>query len=160
MQTFTDALGKTRTFTLSIDTVIKIRSALDVDLLDVINADDIFDPEASLSKLSRDPVLLCQVLHIAIGGDFDEFAQSMHGDAIANATAAYLRELMFFFPPEARETIQHTFDQHGQVQKAILTRTRTEVDRMTADSLDRLRKPMRGTSSGNVPDVSSSTPDH
>ena len=55
MHTFNDTLGRTWTVTITVDAIRRIRSLLDINLLDAIEGN-------LLERLVMDPVLLCDIL--------------------------------------------------------------------------------------------------
>ena len=59
MKTFTDNAGNTWSLSITVDAVKRVRSLLNVNLMDVIEG-------TLLEKLSADPVLLCDVLFAVV----------------------------------------------------------------------------------------------
>ncbi len=55
MHTFNDTLGRTWTVTITVDAIRRVRSLLDINLLDAIEG-------KLLERLVMDPVLLCDIL--------------------------------------------------------------------------------------------------
>ena len=102
MKTFRDNAGRTWSVTVDVTAVKRVRSLLDVNLLDVLDG-------KLIERLAVDPVLLCDVLYALVkpeadaGGVSDEeFGRAMAGDAIEHATTALLEELADFFPQGKR----------------------------------------------------------
>ena len=106
MRTFQDNAGRTWTVTVNVDAVKRVRSLLDVNLLEVVDG-------KLIERLAADPVLLCDVLYALVKPDADarqvsdqDFGRGMAGDAIDLATTALLEELVDFFPQGKRRLLQ------------------------------------------------------
>lgn len=106
MRTFKDNAGRTWTVTVNVDAVKRVRSLLDVNLLEVVDG-------KLIERLAADPVLLCDVLYALVKPDADakqvtdqDFGRGMAGDAIDLATTALLEELVDFFPQGKRRLLQ------------------------------------------------------
>ena len=98
MRTFADNAGRTWTVAINVDAVKRVRHLAGVNLLEIVEG-------TLIEKLIRDPVLLCDVVYAACKPEADargitdeEFGRSMAGDAIEQATAALLEDLVGFFP--------------------------------------------------------------
>lgn len=101
MHQFTDNAGKTWGITLTIQSVKEIRDICKVDLV----ADDI----GEMLKQLSDPVLLIDVLFVCVrhqadsaGVSPEEFGRSFVGDTLEVASAAFIDELLDFFPRRRR----------------------------------------------------------
>ena len=97
MKTFNDNAGRTWTLSVNIAAVKRVRSLLDVDLLELADG-------KLLERLVGDPVLLCDVIYCLLKPEADaaqvgdeDFGRAMAGDAIDCATEALLEELVAFF---------------------------------------------------------------
>lgn len=119
MKRFTDADGSDWIVTLNTTVVKRVRSLLDVDLLDIADG-------KLIDRLSSDPVLLVDVIYVVVKPEADarkvtdeQFGEKMRGDAIAQATDALLDELVDFSPsPRMRSILGR-----------LLTASRTARDR-------------------------------
>lgn len=105
MKTFTDSGGNTWSIAVNVGTIKRVRSALDVNLLDAVEG-------KLIERLVSDPVLLCDVIFVlcqpesmARGISDEEFGLAMAGDAIDAATTALLEELVAFFPSGKRQVL-------------------------------------------------------
>ena len=95
-----------REWNLYIDIPIarKIRTVLDVDILDI---------QEGLTAVSEDPILLCDVLYMlcqeqaeSLGVSDEQFGQALVGEAIESACSAFVEALMDFSPPRRRKILQ------------------------------------------------------
>ena len=110
MKVFKDNLNRPWTIVVNVATVKRVRSLLDVNLLDVVKLDKKDKPNIDLlEQLASDPVLLCDVIYCICKPDADlqnisdeDFGAAMGGDAIEHATTALLEELVDFFPEAKR----------------------------------------------------------
>jgi hypothetical protein len=105
MKTFTDNTGRTWSIAINVGAVKRVRSGLDVNLLDAVEG-------KLIERLVSDPVLLCDVIFVlcqqeaeARGITDEQFGQVMAGDAIDSATSALLEELVDFFPSGKRQVL-------------------------------------------------------
>ena len=106
MKTFTDNANRQWNVSVTVDAVKRVKSLLDVDLMDAAAG-------KLIQQLSDNPVLLCDVIYCVIKPQADEkditdedFGKAMAGDAIDQATSAFLEELVNFFPSRKREMLQ------------------------------------------------------
>lgn len=106
MKTFKDNAGRTWTVTVDVSAIKRVRSLLDVNLLEVLDG-------RLIERLAGDPVLLCDVLYALVKPEADakgitdeDFGRAMAGDAVEHATTALLEELVDFFPQGKRRLLQ------------------------------------------------------
>ena len=106
MKTFTDNAGREWNISVTVDAVKRVRSLLDVDLMEAAAG-------KLIQQLADNPVLLCDVIYCIVKPQADEkeitdedFGKTMAGDAIDQATAAFLEDLVNFFPSRKREMLQ------------------------------------------------------
>jgi len=105
MKTFNDNTGNTWSIAINVGTIKRVRSLLDVNLLDAVEG-------KLLEQLIHDPILLCDIIYVVCepdaakrGVNDEEFGQAMAGDAIDAATTALLEELVDFFPNGKRQIL-------------------------------------------------------
>lgn len=96
MRTFKDNAGRAWTLSVDVSAVKRTRSLAGIDLLDL---------KGTLSRLEKDPILLCDALWAivkpeadAAGVDEDAFLSALAGDCIEVASRALLAELVDFSP--------------------------------------------------------------
>ena len=114
MKSFTDNLGRTWTLVVNVAAIKRVRALCGVDLNAIVEIDKENNPTAELlERLSTDPVLLVDVLYAVCKTECDqkgvsdeEFGAAMAGDAIEQATAALLDEVVDFFPTAKRAALQ------------------------------------------------------
>ena len=114
MKSFTDNLGRTWTLVVNVAAIKRVRALCGVDLNAIVEIDKDNNPTAELlERLSTDPVLLVDVLYAVCKTECDqkgvsdeEFGAAMAGDAIEQATAALLDEVVDFFPTAKRAALQ------------------------------------------------------
>ena len=110
MKCFKDNQNRNWTIVVNVATVKRVRSLLEINLLDVVKLDKNDKPNVDLlEQLAADPVLLCDVIYCICKPDADtqgisdeDFGAAMGGDAIEHATTALLEELVDFFPEAKR----------------------------------------------------------
>lgn len=159
MREFKDSQNRTIQVAVNVAVVKAVRSALNIDLIAGALDGSIYQ------KLIEDPVLLVDVLYVACREDLDRlqiddlaFGRAMAGDAIANATQAFLEELGDFFPATRRALLQKALTKLQAMDRKVVERAEAiidspELDRQIDELLERL-----GTSSGNAPALSASSP--
>ena len=114
MKSFTDNLGRTWTLVVNVAAIKRVRALCGVDLNAIVEVDRNNNPSAELlERLSTDPVLLVDVLYAVCKTECDQkgvtdedFGAAMAGDAIEQATAALLDEVVDFFPTAKRVALQ------------------------------------------------------
>ncbi len=159
MKTFNDNAGRTWTIAINVDAIKRVRSLLDVDLLEIVEG-------KLIEKLIRDPVLLCDVVYAvckpeadAKGVSDEDFGRAMAGDAIEHATKALLEDLVGFSPsPRDRANLQRVLATTWNV----MDRARDLVEkRLESGELEQVVEQAlatAGSSSGAAPESSASTP--
>lgn len=128
MASFMDKNGRTWVVEINVATIKRVRSLAGVDLLDITGG-------TVVQRLLFDPILLCDALFAVCKPQADAesvsdeaFGEAMAGDAIENATAALLEELVSFSPsPKDRENL-----------RAVLTKTRAMMDRARELSTEKI----------------------
>ncbi len=159
MKTFNDNAGRTWTIAINVDAIKRVRSLLDVDLLEIVDG-------KLIERLIRDPVLLCDVVYAVCRPEADaksvsdeEFGRAMAGDAIEHATKALLEDLVGFSPsPRDRANLQRVL----QTTWNVMDRARDLVEkRLDSGELEKVVEQAlasAGSSSGAAPESSASTP--
>ena len=110
MRTFKDCEGRTWSVTLNVHQMKRIRANLGVDLVNVIALDAGGKVKVDLvDRIANDPCLLVDILWVCVeeeakaaGVTDEQFGRSLAGDAIEDATRAFLDELVDFFPAPRR----------------------------------------------------------
>jgi hypothetical protein len=108
MQSFADNAGRVWTVRLNVDVLRRVRALCKVNLMDAASGD-------LADRLAADPVLLCDVLYAVCKAE--AFAEALGGDAIDEATAALLEELVDFFPKRRREVLRRAMAKRADLQE-------------------------------------------
>lgn len=129
MKTFIDNLGRTWTLVVNVATIKRVRALCDVDLNTVIEVEEGKPSAKLLERLSTDPVLLVDVLYAVCKPECDQknitdedFGSAMAGDAISQATAALLDEIIDFFPEAKRLAFQKILSASRRFEEAAKKR--------------------------------------
>ncbi len=157
MKTFTDSAGRTWTLTLTIDAAKRVKSLLDVNLLEL----EAGDPPL-LTKLGTDVILLCDAIFAlvkpqadAAGVTDEQFAAAMGGDAILAAQTAFYGELVDFFRKLGRTDLAKAVDAQRRMIDLAVARIETRIDRL---DLEAAIETTLGEPFTNLPPSSASTP--
>ena len=118
MRTFKDNSGRTWTVELNVHQMKRIRARLGVDLVNVIALDAGGKVKVDLvDRIANDPCLLVDILWVCVeeeakaaGVTDEQFGRSLAGDSIETATAAFLDELVDFFPGARRLFLKKAVD--------------------------------------------------
>ena len=118
MRTFKDNAGRTWSVTLNVLQMKRIRAQLGIDLVNVIALDSGGKVKTDLvDRIASDPCLLVDILWVCVGDEAkaagvtdEEFGRSLAGDSIDEATAAFLDELVDFFPGARRLYLKKAVD--------------------------------------------------
>ena len=158
MKTFTDNAGRTWTVTVNVDAVKRVRTLLDINLLNVLD-----DGCKLLAELHDDPVLLVDVLYCLCKPEADaqhvtdeEFGRAMSGDALLNAATALFEGLSDFFPnARQRAAMKDLLEKTETVVERLLDHAETTIAELDPESVAETAI----ASFGNSPASSASTPD-
>ena len=110
MRTFKDNKGRTWEIALNVWQMKRLRDTLGIDLVNVIgtSADGSVRVD-TIDRIASDPCLLVDILWVCVeeeakaaGVTDEQFGRSLAGDAIEDATRAFLDELVDFFPGAKR----------------------------------------------------------
>jgi len=157
--TFTDNAGRGWTVAITTDAVKRVRTLLDVDLLEIVEG-------KLLQRLIQDPVLLCDVIYVVCKPEADarkvsdeDFGRAMAGDAIEAATKALLEAIANFFPNQRdRANLTRVIETTWKA----MDRARDAIDaQLDAGELERIVEQAlasAGISSGAAPESSEPTP--
>ena len=165
MAVFVDGKKRSWEVSVTVTTLVKAKSLLDVDLLTIIDKDS-----PLLSRLIEDPVLLCNLLYVTVKEQADalkitdeEFGRGLSGDTLNDATRAFLEGLACFFRSTTKRTAlkavtKAVFAAEDRLTKALEERVANgELDRAAEEAVT-LAQQNAGSSSGGSPDGSALTP--
>lgn len=133
MKTFTDCMGRTWTVTINVGTIKRVKTMLGINLLEAIT-DDLAE------KLKNDVCMLVDVLYVICKNEADaknitdeNFGEAMAGDALENATNAFLDELIDFFPAEKKMILRKAINKVNQAEKKALEMGNKYIEDMQID---------------------------
>jgi len=170
MKTFNDNAGRTWTITINVDSIKRVKSLLDVNLMEVVDG-------KLLERLAGDPILLCDVIYAVCKSEADaksisdeDFGRAMAGDAIDLATTALLEELVDFFPQGRRNLLRKALAKLKKLESMAIEAAQMRLDSQELEQ--RMAKELAamepntvpaeviatGDSSGNSPESSESIP--
>lgn len=151
MKSFNDSTGRAWSVQVNVAAIKRVRDLAGVDLLAVLEGD-------LLQRLSEDPVLLVDVIYAllrpqanAAGVSDVQFGEAMAGEAIDQATAALLEELVSFFPLARRRILQAAVAKMRSLQEALVDTAMTRIQKVQLP-------PWPGEGSGSALASSASTP--
>ena len=155
MKTFTDNAGRTWTVTVNVDAVKRVRTLLDINLLDVLD-----DGCKLLAELHDDPVLLVDVLYCLCKPEADaqhvtdeEFGRGMSGDALLQAATALFEGLSDFFPnARQRAAMKNLLEKTETVVERLLDHAETTIAELDPESVAQTAIASFGNSSASTPD--------
>ena len=169
MKTFNDNAGRTWTVTINVDSIKRVKSLLDVNLMEVVDG-------KLLERLAGDPILLCDVIYAVCKPEADaknvtdeDFGRAMAGDAIDLATTALLEELVDFVPQGRRSLLRKALAKLKTLESMALQAAESRLDspeleqrmQMELAAMEPAAVPevnATGDSSGNSPASSASIP--
>jgi len=128
MKTFQDNAGLTWSVAINVDAVKRVRSLLNINLMEVVEGD-------LIEQLSTDPILLCDVIYVVCKPEADaqnvsdeDFGRAMAGDAIEHATTALLEELVDFFPQGKRRVLHKALAKLHSVEARAVEYAQARLD--------------------------------
>lgn len=153
MKSFKDTKGRIWTLEITVAAVKRVKSLTGVDLYAL--PDDALKP---LAKLMGDVVKFVDVLFV-LSRDADgkpptsgeDFAEGLAGDALGDASDAFMESLIDFFPREgARKALTAVQSKAKAVQEVMLRNAMENLEKIDPESL--AQKILAGkTSSGKSP---------
>ena len=162
MKTFRDNANREWTVEVNVEALKRVKSLLDVDLLDAAGG-------KLLERLIADPVLLCDVVYGLVkpqadqaGVSDEDFGRAMAGDAIDAATSALLEELVGFFPQARRRVLAKAVQKLESLQERVAAGAESlldspEIEQRIDAELEAIRSTL-GRPSINLPASSESIP--
>jgi hypothetical protein len=141
MKCFKDNQNRNWTIVVNVAAVKRVRSLLEINLLDVVKLDEKNRPNVDLlEQLASDPVLLCDVIYCICKPDADaqnisdeDFGAAMGGDAIEHATTALLEELVDFFPEAKRLVLRKLMNAGEKVKLQMEKALKLELENPQLD---------------------------
>jgi hypothetical protein len=166
MRSFKDNKNHTWTINITVAAIKRVRALCDIDLYSLVEiGEDGKSNTALLEHLSRDPVLLIDAIYAvckpeadALGISDEEFGEAMAGDAIDEAAAAFLDELVDFFPGMKRRALKKILEASHRFEEAAKQRLTTILDNGQFDRELNCNVERLLNSYGSAPDTSESIP--
>ena len=136
MKTFNDAAGRTWTLSLTLGTAMRVKSKLDIDLL---------QPEAGdpplLTRLGTDEMLLGEVLCAMLDGQFEahkvtdeDVRSSFDGQTLLAAQKTFYEELIGFFQSRGRNDRAKAVAKQKTLIEAAVAAVETRLDALDIDA--------------------------
>lgn len=98
MKIWKDAEGHAYETKITVAEIRDVKTELGINLMDIATGD-------LLQKISEDVILLCDILYVInrsqakeFGIDDAQFGRNLYGDALEEATRAFMEEMINFFP--------------------------------------------------------------
>jgi hypothetical protein len=118
MRRFTDTKGRAWELDLNVRQMKRVRDILGIDLVNIISTGkDGAVATDTLDRVANDPILLVDILWVLCEGQAksagvtdEDFGSSLAGESIAEATRAFLDELVDFFPGARRLFLRKAVD--------------------------------------------------
>lgn len=149
MHIFTDNKGRKWDVVLNVNQMKRVRAVLGIDLVNVITLDAKGEVKVDLiDRIANDPCLLVDILCVltekqaaSLGVSDIQFGESLAGDAIEDATKAFLDELVDFFPGAKRLFLhkavtlarKYTLEMTSALEKAL---SDPELEKRVAQSMN------------------------
>lgn len=128
MKAFTDNAGRSWTIEINVDCIKRVRSILNVNLLDAVEG-------KLIERLVTDPILLCDLIYVICQPEADrlsvsdqDFGRAMAGDVIDRATTALLEELVDFFPSGKRQVLSKALAKLKTFEKKAIDAANLRLD--------------------------------
>ena len=167
MATFRDTKEREWLIAINVYTLSKVKDALQVDLLEIVEAKG----RPLIERLTADWMLLCNVLFVLCQEQAekdsvsdDDFGRSMSGEVLDTGLEALLIELVNFSPKRKRKILQRAMS----TAKRVAEQTEAEVEKLIGNGrmealmqkeAEKLLQPLRsGELFGDSQESSESTP--
>lgn len=159
MKSFKDNEGREWLVSINVDTVKRVKSLIDVDLLDIGDG-KLFE------RLCDNPITLVDVLYCVCFPQVQQrqltdvdFGKAMGGDAIDHATTALMESLIDFFPSRRRQVLQKALAKLKLMESKILDLAEKTIDDPKLDKKIEEALTKLGDSFIAVPQSLDATPD-
>jgi hypothetical protein len=164
--TFTDTEGRVWAVEVTTSTVQRVRKLLGVDIMQAVEG-------SLIPKLVNDPMLLVDVLFAvlkpqadALGVTDEQFGEALGRGKLWEARDRLAAAIVFFSPPEKRSAIRKVWTKTKALTESAMAAVMARIDDPKIDR-DMVAVVMaghslgtpHGNSSGNLPELSASTPD-
>ena len=133
-RTFNDTKGRSWDLTLTVSGAKRVKALTDTDLLDAIDG-------KLLESLVGSPMLLVDVIYAIVkpqadkaGVTAEQFGEALAGNAIDEATSAFLEGLTDFFPPSRRRVLKMALEKTKALQERVVTKA---AELLESDRLDK-----------------------
>ena len=131
MRVFKDKKDNTWEIEITISALKRVKSYLDLNLLDIFKQNPETQKFELLEKISEDPVLLVDLLFVLCekqvkerNMNAEDFANVFSGEVIENAVNVLLYEIIDFFPETKKAVLKKILDtgkkMQGEAEKLIL----------------------------------------
>ncbi|MEM8738084.1 MAG: hypothetical protein AAGG38_06350 [Planctomycetota bacterium] len=162
MKTFNDTTGRQWNVSMNVSALKRVRDLLDIDLMQLPVFDQKQPETGLLYRLGNDPVELVNVLFAlvkpqadAAGVSDEAFGEALGGDALGEATEAFMAEVVGFFPRGVRDALLTVMEKAKTVEGMMLDQLATAIN---DPALDEAIKEAAGIASGDAGASSGSTP--
>ena len=130
MASFKDTAGRDWTVDITVQTLKRIKSALNIDLLDNQGGKGI------LGQMAADPILVCDILYVACqdqaekaGVSDEDFGSALGGDALQAGIDALLEAFIGFFPNRAqRAALGRAWEKMGKLTEMAIEAVQETLD--------------------------------
>lgn len=133
MVTWKDKNGAEWVCEITVKTLKDIKKRLDIDLMQV---------DKTIERVITDVCLLCDVLFVIHSSECEkrgisdeDFGTLLAGDAIADATQAFIDAMINFFPSQQRDLLAKISKKRQEVMARILEKTDKEIDNLDVEEL-------------------------
>ena len=148
MKTFNDKDGRVWEISLTLDSAIRVKDALDIDLLQPEKGDP-----PLITKLGTDEMLLGAVICALLGDQFEkhnvseeDVRRAMDGATIMAAQTAFYEELVDFFQHRGRADRAGAIAKQAEVISLAIKQIAEKIDSLDAGET------IRGAMSGKLPE--------
>ena len=160
MRTFTDSAARTWTLSLTIDAAKRVRSLLDVNLLEPEKGDP-----PLLTRLGTDVILLCDVIYALVKPQADaaevtdeQFGAALGGEVILAAQTAFYEEMVDFFRGLARRDLVRAVETQRRMIELTVQSIEARIEGLDVEAEVEKILAADGDSSGDSPGPSASPP--
>ncbi len=127
MRVIKDLKGREWELQITVGTIKRVRSKLDMDLYKI-------DDKNFIKTIFDDPIKLIELIWVILEDQVKEkeiseieFCEGWAGEAIEVATDLFIEELIEFFPPKKRQPLEKWWKMARSVELKILKKAEEEV---------------------------------
>lgn len=135
MRVIKDLKGRQWELQITVGTIKRVRSKLDMDLYNI-------GDEGFIKTIIDDPIKLIELFWVILEDEVEkqeideaEFCKGWAGEVIEIATNLFIEELIEFFPPKKRMPVEKMWKKLRSLEEKVYKKVEIEVENISEDDI-------------------------